>query len=103
MRSLISKKPKILGVSPGFHIVGFSPSSLITLATSLGFTREAIFTVSMGSRTYYPMFYDGILTIKPIFSIPHRELFRYWLLQFLDNLGNSAGNGSTIVGYFRKD
>ncbi len=103
LRHLICKKPKFTGsIHPGGHIIGFNVTSLSKLVTSLGFKQLDIFTVSMGNRTYYPFFYDGLLTKKSIFSVTINSLFRYWLPLFIDNFGNSINRGNVIVGYFRK-
>lgn len=103
LRRLICKKPKFRGsIHPDGHIIGFNITSLSKLVTSLGFKQLDIFTVSMGNRTYYPLFYDGLFTKKSIFSVTINSLFRSWLPLFIDNFGNSVNRGNIIVGYFRK-
>jgi hypothetical protein len=84
------------------HVLGFSPRSLRNLLGAAGFEPIDIFTVSMGSRSYFPMFYDGLLDRKKLSEIPLRQLARYWLPMLADNLGNRVGLGEWIVAHFRK-
>ena len=103
LRRLIHKKKFTSAVSgKGGHIIGFSVPSLTRMVTSLGFEPLRVFTVSMGSRTYYPLFYDGLLRIHSVFSISINSLIRCWLPQIIDNLGNSFNRGRILVGYFQK-
>lgn len=96
-------KPRLMGsLDPEGHVVGFSVRSLTRLANSLGFEPVDVFTVSMGNRTYHPLFFDGAYSIKPLRSIPVQSLIRFWLPQLLDAFGNPFGKGFILVGYFRK-
>jgi 2-polyprenyl-3-methyl-5-hydroxy-6-metoxy-1,4-benzoquinol methylase len=100
-RRLFFRKPRFSGplYNQG-HIIGFSPASLDRMIKSCGFKKISLYTVSMGS-IYYPLFYDGLFSINPLSSITLASLFRFWLPQFLENLGNPIGKGSIIVGYYR--
>lgn len=103
VRRLRNPAPRLAGaIYPDMHVLGFSPRSLRNLLSTVGFERIEIFTVSMGSRSYFPMFYDGLLDCKRLSDIPLRQLVRYWLPMFADNAGNAFGLGEWIVAYSRK-
>jgi SAM-dependent methyltransferase len=103
VRGLFSKRPKLVGaIYPDMHVLGFSPGSLASTVKAAGFHEEQVFTVSMGSPTYFPLFYDGLLNILPISALTLKSLFKYWIPIFLNNLGNPFGRGEWVVGYFRK-
>lgn len=102
LRRLGSRLPKLaVPMSPGFHLLGWSISSLKALTGKAGFTTVETRSISMGDKTYYPMFYDGLLRHVPLSEIPLGTLIRYWLPLFADNLGNPFGRGNWLVGYFR--
>jgi SAM-dependent methyltransferase len=89
-------------VYPDMHVLGFSHLSLIEVLSKRGFTSVNLFGASMGDRSYIPIFYDGLLNQVPFRSISRKQLLRFWLPQFFDNLGNPFSRGSWIVGFFRK-
>ena len=89
-------------MQPGHHILGFTQGSLRTLFARAGLEPVRTFDISMGSRTYYPMFYDGLMSRQKMSDFPAGQLLRYWLPIFADNLGNPFGRGQWAIGYFRK-
>jgi len=89
-------------VYPDMHVLGFNVRALRNLFETHGFKTECAFSVSMGSREYFPMFYDGLLSIKPWRKEPLRSLLRFWLPQWVDNFGHVANRGTWTVAYFRK-
>ena len=102
-RRFQSKKPKLAAsIYPYMHVLGFSRKSLTYLMRETGFAQISMKSVSMGSRTYYPWFYDGLLS--------RQSFAKYWrggnlqskIPQLLAFLGNSFGRGEWLVGYFRK-
>jgi 2-polyprenyl-3-methyl-5-hydroxy-6-metoxy-1,4-benzoquinol methylase len=103
LRYIFSDKPKLAGaIYPDMHVLGFSTRSLLQLIAPLGFSVIQLFTISMGNRTYFPMFYDGLLARTPVRSVTLRSFIKYHLPMVIDNLGNPFGKGQWIVGYFRK-
>jgi len=104
LRSAFAERPKLVGaIYPDMHVLGFSTKSLSQLVAPLGFKAIQLFTISMGNATYFPMFYDGLLTRTPIRKIPIKSLVKYHLPMIIDNLGNTFNKGQWIVGYFRKE
>ncbi|MDZ8188205.1 MAG: methyltransferase domain-containing protein [Nostoc sp. ChiSLP02] len=102
-RRLRSEKPRLTcAVYPDMHVLGFSPKSLINLTSLMLFESINVFTTSMGDRTYYPMFYDGLLTRKKWQNISVKPFFKYYLPIIINNLGNRFQRGEWIVGYFKK-
>lgn len=102
-RRLRNPRPALTGaVYPDMHVLGFSKGSLRALATRMGFKPLLVQTVSMGDSTYFPLFYDGLLNIRPLSTISARELVRYWLPMAANRLGNPVGRGEWVVGLFRK-
>ncbi|MBD2164360.1 class I SAM-dependent methyltransferase [Calothrix membranacea FACHB-236] len=102
-RGMISEKPKLTcSVYPDMHVLGFSTKSLSNIASLRKFQTINISTVSMGNKTYYPMFYDGLLTTKKISNISAQSFFKYFLPLIINNLGNKFQKGEWIVGYFQK-
>jgi 2-polyprenyl-3-methyl-5-hydroxy-6-metoxy-1,4-benzoquinol methylase len=89
-------------MSPGHHVLGFTGRSLRRLFVSCGMRPVRLFDVSMGNRTFFPLFYDGLIGRQRATDIDLRTLVRYWLPLFVDNLGNPSGRGQWVVGYFRK-
>jgi SAM-dependent methyltransferase len=87
-------------IGPPGHVLGLDPKSLIDLMKRCGFKPLRVLTVSMGSRTFFPMFYDGLLFRVRLADIPIRSLVRYWLPQLIDTLANRFGRGQWLVGYF---
>ncbi|BAZ87855.1 class I SAM-dependent methyltransferase [Dolichospermum compactum] len=103
-RQLFSKKPKLAGaIYPDMHVLGFSTKSLNKLVNSIKFNTVSCFTVSMGDITYYPLFYDGLLSRTKITNIKFKTFLRYYLPMIVDNLGNPFSKGQWIVGYFAKN
>jgi 2-polyprenyl-3-methyl-5-hydroxy-6-metoxy-1,4-benzoquinol methylase len=103
IRGLRSAKPKLAGaIYPDMHVLGFSPRSLSHLMENVGFESLTVFTVSMGSSTYFPMLYNGLLLRERFSEISRRNLLRHFLPMLVDNLGNRFGRGHWVVGYFRK-
>jgi SAM-dependent methyltransferase len=102
LRRLRTRMPKLTApMSPGFHVLGFTRSSLATVARKAGYSSESVRSISMGNKTFYPMFYDGLMGRVRIREIPAVTLVRYWLPLFADNLGNPFGWGNWLVAYFR--
>ncbi len=102
LRSLATDRPRLAGgIYPTMHVLGFSPRSLSNLICQFGFTEQAVFTVSMGSPSYYPLLYDGLLRRNRIWSTSPKTLLKFFLPQIVDNLGNSFGMGQWVVGYYR--
>lgn len=89
-------------VCPPSHVLGLNQKSLTALAERSGLRSLETFTVSMGSPTYFPMFFDGLLFRFRVNDIPVKTLIRYWLPQFTDNIGNVFGRGQWLIGYFTK-
>lgn len=87
-------------VRPPSHVLGLNPKSLNNVASRSGLRSIKTFTISMGSPTYFPMFFDGLLIRSRLKDIPLRTLVRYWLPQFADNVGNVFARGQYLVGYF---
>lgn len=103
LRRLRDGQPKLaVPLSPGFHVLGFTTRALREIVAKTGVTPLTVTTVSMGNRTYYPMFYDGLMRRVPLREIPVRSLLRYWLPLIADNAGNRFGFGQWVIGYFRK-
>lgn len=103
LRRIVNPHPRLAApLSPGFHLLGLSPEALSRLAQAAGYTVERIASVSMGDRTFYPMFYDGLIRRVPVAEIPIRMLIRYWMPFLVDNLGNPFGKGQWLTAYFRK-
>lgn len=103
-RRLGTALPEIAApMSPGFHLLGFSPKSLKMIANLASLRAETIFSKSMGSPMYYPMFYDGLFSRAPVRGVPVRTLIRYWCPLVVDNLGNPFGKGQWLIGYFKAD
>jgi 2-polyprenyl-3-methyl-5-hydroxy-6-metoxy-1,4-benzoquinol methylase len=102
-RSLFNKKPKLAGaIYPDMHVLGFSVKSLGNLVNFIDFTEIETFTVSMGNKIYYPLFYDGLLNIKKIQNIKLKDFVKYYLPMIIDNIANPIGRGQWIVGYYKK-
>lgn len=102
-RKLKNKRPNLAGaIYPDMHVLGLSTRSLNYMLSKCGFQTEKLFTVSMGNKDYFPLFYDGLLNIKPIQSIRIKEMLKYWLPMWVNNLGNAIHRGEWVVGYFRK-
>ena len=87
-------------IYPDMHVLGFTTTSLTSVLAEAGFRAEDVRTVSMGNPTYFPMFYDGLLTRKRLRELEFAP--RYWLPQIVDNIGNRWGKGQWVVGYFRR-
>lgn len=90
-------------MSPGFHLLGFTPKALRRTAENAGFSCLRLFTVGMGHPVYYPFMYDGLTTIKPVAELFSRGGARCWLPQLFDGLFAPFGRGHWIVGYFQRD
>jgi 2-polyprenyl-3-methyl-5-hydroxy-6-metoxy-1,4-benzoquinol methylase len=102
-RSFFTSEPRLSGaIYPDMHVLGFCPNSLTRLVTQSGFEAVNIFTVSMGNKVYFPMFYDGLLTCNHLKDINLRSLIKYYLPMTVDNIGNPLGKGQWIVAYFRR-
>ncbi len=103
VRRIFSSKPKYsCCLHPDGHIWGFTAQALLSLTRTCGFLPTRIFTVSMGDRTYYPFFYDGLLYRRPWASLTPGLIVRQILPQIIDTIGNCAQRGSWVVGYFHK-
>ena len=89
-------------VAPPSHVLGLNKHSLKEMIERVGLREERMFTVSMGSPTFFPMFFDGLLFRYRLQDIPIRQLARFWLPMFADNVGNPFGRGQWLVGYFRR-
>ena len=104
LRRMRNPLPKIAApMSPGFHLLGFAPESLRILAKKAGLRVEDLFSKSMGSPTYYPMFYDGLFARAKLRGVPIRTLIRYWCPLIVDNIGNPFGKGQWLVCYLKPD
>ena len=103
IRKLITKSNRITAdMAPGQHILGFNKLSLCKLYEAASMQPIKVFNISMGSQTFYPLFYDGLMTREKISDIDLKTLLRYWLPKFVDNAANAFGGGQWVVGYFRK-
>ena len=89
-------------MSPGHHILGFNRLSLSKLYEAVSMQPLKVFNISMGSQTFYPFFYDGLMTQQKITDFNLKTLLKYWLPTFVDNVGNGFGGGQWVVGYFKK-
>lgn len=100
-RKIFNKQPELCGqIYPKMHVLGFSPKSLKNTMARMHLKSNALFCVSMGNATYYPLFYDGLLMINPIpFTL--KNYFKFYLPRILSNMGNLAGRGDWIVGFFK--
>jgi SAM-dependent methyltransferase len=104
LRRFASRTPRLMiSLKPNFHVSGFSIRSLTSLLLSHNFSPVKVFTVSMGNRTYYPFFYDGLIKIKKPSFKEFLRSWRYYLPLLIDNIGNPFGLGFEVVGYFRKN
>ena len=103
MMRLKSARPSLkTAIYPDMHVLGFSPCALADMVIRAGLEPLSVSTISMGNSMYYPLFYDGLLAIKPLAQIQRRTLVKYYLPLVLANLGNRFGLGEWIIGYFRK-
>lgn len=103
IRKLATKSNRITApMSPGHHILGFNRLSLSKLYEAVSMQPLKVFNISMGSQTFYPFFYDGLLTRQKITDFNLKTLLKYWLPIFVDNVGNGFGGGQWVVGYFKK-
>jgi 2-polyprenyl-3-methyl-5-hydroxy-6-metoxy-1,4-benzoquinol methylase len=102
LKRMRSSRPSLSGaIYPDMHVLGLSPKSLSWLMEREGFAAESVRTISMGNRTHYPLFFNGLLRVERWVDIPLGKLVRYYLPQVLDNFGNGFGRGTWIVGHFR--
>ena len=103
IRKLATKSNRITApMSPGHHILGFNRLSLSKLYEAVSMQPLKVFNISMGSQTFYPFFYDGLMTQQKITDFNLKTLLKYWLPLFVDNVGNGFGGGQWVVGYFKK-
>ena len=103
LRKLATKSNRITApMSPGHHILGFNRLSLSKLYEAVSMQPLKVFNISMGSQTFYPFFYDGLMTQQKITDFNLKTLLKYWLPTFVDNVGNGFGGGQWVVGYFKK-
>lgn len=101
LRGFLSEKPRLAGgIYPDMHVLGFSIRSLRAVVTAAGFEPIQTHTVSMGDPTYYPLFYDGLLSCRRPKSA--EQWLRGTLPRLAARLGDPFGMGDWIVGYFRK-
>lgn len=87
------------GIYPHMHVLGFSTKSMARLMQSHRLDTVSLKSVSMGSGTYYPWFYDGLLSRNQ----PGRYLrskAAFMLLFYF--IGNPIGRGEWLAGHFRK-
>lgn len=101
IRRLFSKRPRLAGaIYPDMHVLGFSVESLINLINrNKHYFVVKAQTVGMGNKTYYPLFYDGLLMKhwpKTLSQI------RYEFIRLASQLGTPFNRGEWIVAYFRK-
>ena len=103
IRKLTTKSNRITApMAPGHHILGFNKISLTKLYEAASMQPLKIFNISMGSQTYYPFFYDGLMTRQKITDFDMKTLLKYWLPLFVDNIANRFGGGQWVIGYFKK-
>ena len=103
IRKLTTKSNRITApMAPGHHILGFNKISLTKLYEEASMQPLKIFNISMGSQTYYPFFYDGLMTRQKITDFDLKTLLKYWLPLFVDNIANRFGGGQWVIGYFKK-
>jgi SAM-dependent methyltransferase len=102
LRRLRSAVPRLSGaIYPHMHVLGFSPASLGDVVRQSGFSTLEQSSVSMGSSTYFPLLYDGLLRRNTLKQRGLKNLLKMDLPCILDTFGNPFGRGQWLVGYYR--